>query len=1155
MYKLKKNTRRSCRIALTLAVCLLVSSGANRSSAKNSLDASFQNPPHDAKPITWWHWINGNITREGITSDLEAMQEAGIAGAYMFNVGLGLPDGPARFMTRQWLDLVGHAIKEADRLGLDFGVHNCDGWSQAGGPWITPERSMKILTWTSVTLEGPKPCSVKLKQPESKHDFYRDLAVVAFPVPRGGRLNGPASGVKVSGTLAAARLKRLVDGKSETRQNFPGVKGDRKHSIVFEFPRKVTARSLVLRDPGTYRLANFYRGRLEVSGDGKNYQTISEFEVNWDTHLAPAGTITIGFESAAGRYFRFSFHNTGDFGYSEVELCDRAHPHFWEAKAGWTRQRDHGGEAASFQASPAPRSTILPDGFAVAQDDIRVISDKMSTNGTLTWNVPGGTWRVLRVGYTSTGKTNSPATEEGRGLECDKLDSSTVRFHMEQYLGKLVEAYGKYVGKSFTAFETDSWESHIQNWTEGFDKRFSQTMGYDLLTFLPLLLEGVVIDSLDASQKMMWDWRRFMADQICENYFQTVHRFAKETGLTYVAEGSGRQQFMYDPITYQRYNDVPMGEYWTGKTPGNWVRVDNKVAASATHITGRRYVASEAYTSSPPDAMWRNHPYSLKAEGDIAFTKGVNRIVFHTFAHQPFPYLKPGFIMGVHGLHNHQGNTWFKPARAWYQYIARCQYLLQEGRFAADVLYYLGEEVPARLGFRDELRPQLPAGYDFDACDFQSLEEAKVMDGIIKLPSGMEYRVLLLPQKDAMRAAVAERIAELIEAGATVVGKMPKRSASLADGAEGDARVKQIAERMTGRLMSDTSFEDVFRKLDVIPDFAAGDEEIIYIHRKIGMRDVYFVSNPTDHTIATQCRFRVTGRQPEFWHPDTGRTETAARHWQDGRQTVIPLRLDPSGSVFVVFGAAKSVPAVRWIKHDGKSIGAANYSIQPYVVEGKLKAKIQKPGTYTVKITGRGDEIKLSVDNLPKEKIISGSWMIRFPEGWGAPEIVELPQLMSWHEHPDDSVKHFSGTALYNKSFDLPEGWQGPDTRVVLDLGRVEVIAEVSVNGKTASILWKPPFEVDITDSLQDRDNRLEIAVTNLWPNRLIGDERYPELTQKNAQRIPKKWPDWLWKGEPLPGPRRTFCTRKMYSADDPLLPSGLLGPVKLRPVAVREIK
>lgn len=1162
---------RGSRLAvLMLITVLFAGSGVGSAASSDSLWEKFMVPPKDAKPLSWWHWVDGNITREGITSDLEAMQEAGLAGAYMFNVGLGLPAGPHRFMSPEWLLLVSHAIKEADRLGLDFGVHNCDGWSQAGGPWITPERSMKRITWSARTLEGPKDFKGMLEQPESDQGFYRDLAVVAFPVPRGERLNGPGSGVEVRGSLSLAELALLMDGDAGTRLEFPGTEEGTDNEILIEFPMEVEVQSLVLHNPGTYRLITFCPGTLEVSDDGADFRRVCDFESNWDTGDAPTGTITVGFESARGKYFRYSFKNKNPFGFGEIELSSQAHPHYWEAKAGWTRQREHGGEAVAYRQSPDPEFVTLPENYVVALKDVRVLRDRMSQDGNFAWAVPEGKWRVMRIGYTSTGKTNTPATDAGVGLECDKLDSQSVRFHLDQYLGRLTKDFKEYVGSSLNAFATDSWESHIQNWTDGLDQRFNDSMGYDLMQYMPLLLEGNVIDSLETSQEMMWDWRRFLANQIRENYFQTVHRFAKEKGLTYVAEGSGRQQYMYDPIAYQRDNDVPMGEFWIENAPGGWVRVDNKIAASAAHITGRRHVASEAYTASPHIANWKNHPYLLKAEGDIAFTKGVNRIIFHTFAHQPFPGIKPGFLMGWFGLHNHQGNTWFRPASAWYRYIARCQFLLQEGRFFADVLYFLGEDVPARVGFRDELYPELPSGYDFDACDAQSLKEAQVKDGIITLPSGMEYSVLLLPEKQKMRPESVARIGELIEAGATVVGRMPVGSPSLSDGAAGDALVQRITKRLTGgrsgertadishgrgRLLWGLPFDEVFRRIGISPDFEAQDTNLIYIHRKIDSYDIYFVSNPTAREAGTECRFRITQRQLELWDPNTGERETAACYWQEGEQTVLPLRLAPNGSAFVVFTQKEPSKMIRSISRNGRGVDASSTSIRTFLVDGKLKARIQEPGNYAFDIPGV-DKVELTVESLPKDQVLSGPWTIRFPDGWSAPEKAEFQELSSWHEHSHDGIKHFSGTAEYEKSFNYDGFRQDAGKRILLNLGRVEVIAQVSLNGKKLATLWKPPFEVDISDYLKERGNHLSISVTNLWPNRLIGDARFPELVEwERTHPYPTAWPNWLWKNEPVPGQRHTFATRKIYGPDDPLLASGLLGPVRLRTVLIKDVE
>ena len=1124
------------------------------------LENGFKNPPKEAKPYTWWHWSNGNVTKRGITADLEAMAAAGIGGAYLFNVNMGFPDGPARFLQPEWLSMIEHTVKESDRLGLEFGVHNCDGYTQAGGPWIKPETSMKILTWSTITLTGGKKEKIVIKKPFHKQNYYRDIALVAFPEVEGSSLPNPENILSISGSVPPDQIALLHDQNMETATTFKKVVGKKENYIDYSFQHPVTLRSLIVKNPGKY--SHWWvdvTGRLSFSEDGKDYTEIQRFPLNLDVKENPSKSVTIAFAPQKAKHFRFSFSNRRPFGFSEIELSSKKHPHLWEVKSGWTRYREHGGEAPALAMSPNPKKEETKASYSVPIQAVRVLQPSLLKGNVLEYSLPKGKWRIIRIGYTSTGKTVRPATAEGRGLECDKLNSGVVRFHLEQYVGKLVEKYGEYVGKSFTTFETDSWGVGIQNWTEGFEQQFKNSMGYDILTFMPLLLEGYTIGDYQVSEKVMWDWRRFIADQISKNYFQTVHQYSKEKGLTYVAESSGRQQYMYDPITYQRYNDIPMGEFWTDKFSG-WVRVDNKVAASAAHLTGRSIVASEAYTSSTNSCKWTQHPYLLKAQGDEAFTKGVNRFVFHTFSHQPFPELKPGFVMGPWGMHNHSGNTWFRPAVAWYQYIARCQFLLQQGTFVADVLHYLGEEVPARVGFHDELYPKLPESYDFDSCDYIALMEATVKAGKIVLPSGMEYSVLLLPKKDTMRPVALRKIQQLIAEGATVVGKLPTHSSSHSDGAKADKEIEKIVKQLTGnkshlpradlkfgkgRLFWGRSFEEIFDQIGIVPDFEHGDKKLHFIHRKWRDKHYYFVSNPHYEAISTNARFRVKNQRVAFWNPETGKTKVVARYWNEGEQTVVPLKLEPAASIFVVFDAGSS-PTIQSIERGGKD---CTNLVDSFFEKDVLKLGIKEHGDYQVTFSA-GKQARFTVDQLPQEQNLVGPWFVDFPEGWGAPETIELGQLDSLHLHPVDGVKHFSGTATYTHSFTLSPEWRSYQT--LIDLGKVAVIAELTVNGKKVDTLWKPPFTADISPVLREGKNRLEIKVTNLWVNRLIGDAQYPDQLNYKGEyptMIAKgKWPEWLYQGEPMPGPQVTFSPRKVYQATDKLVESGLIGPVKLIP-------
>ncbi|MCX6902913.1 MAG: glycosyl hydrolase [Verrucomicrobia bacterium] len=506
----------------------------------DDLAGHFQHPPDHARPLTWWHWLDGNITREGITGDLEAIQRAGLGGAYLFNCGVGMPQGPVRFLQPQWLEMMDHTIREAQRLGLVFGVHNCDGFSQSGGPWITPETSMKELTWTAKDVEGPKAVEFVLEQPESKEGFYRDIAVVAFPVPAGSRLSGPGSGTTVRGTLKDAELRKLTDGDPRTKTVFPVSAGS--NVVDFVFPEARTIRP--------HRWEEEFPFHAEISTDGASFRPVGKFTVNWD--FIGGGQVTVACEEARGKVFRLWFRNPWEFSIGETELSDAAKVHFAEAKAARLRSRGHGAESRHHQAYPGPdRNRVLAPEFLIPRSAVRDLTGLMDKKGRLKWEAPPGRWRILRVGFTSNGHHVSPATPEGRGLECDKLEARTVRFHLEQYVGKLLQRAGPAAGKTFAAMEVDSWECGIQNWTAGFEQRFRERLGYDLLPFLPALLEGWIVDSADISERALWDWRRFLADQFSESYFAEVARIHGPPAIPLRHRGHEKHRGAYGRVLAQ----------------------------------------------------------------------------------------------------------------------------------------------------------------------------------------------------------------------------------------------------------------------------------------------------------------------------------------------------------------------------------------------------------------------------------------------------------------------------------------------------------------------------------------------------------------------------------------------------------------------------
>ena len=1066
----------------------------------NPLEAGFRNPPDSAKPLTWWHWMDGDVTKEGITADLESMKRIGLGGAYMFNVGMGMPFGPARFMGPEWLAMIDHTLKETARLGLQFGVANSDGWGESGGPWITPETSMKQLTWTVKEVEGPVHLDASLAKPEANEDFYRDIAVIAFPVPQGKTLTGRGTGTILRGSISATELAKLVDGNPKTQAKFPASKSGNTIEFEFSSPRTVRSVRCTKIEPNA---ESGFPVTMEVSDDGKTFRSVGAFTPNWIFKNCPVESVTAACEEATGKVFRLTLKNPRPTTIGEIELSETARVHFGESKATLIRAQGHGADRGRYDDFPGPdRERNLPPGLTIARDAVKVLTAKMSPDGRLQWDVPPGKWRIARVGFTSTGRVVAPASPEGKGLECDKLDSKATRFHLEQYVGKLANRPNS---KTLVAMEIDSWEAGIQNWTAGFEQRFRDRVGYDILTFMPTFLEGWIVENADVSERVLWDWRRFLSDQFSENFFSVAQAFAKERGLTYVGEATGRMQFLYD-VAELRNTDVPMGEFWNNETDGD-LRVDNKAASSIAHTTGKTVVSAESYTGG---ALWDNHPFSLKSLGDRAFCAGVNQYVFHTFAHQPYEVTGPGFTFGQWGLNFNRANTWWEPGHAWIEYLTRCNYMLRAGTPAADVLFYVGDDVPNRIGWRDDLHPALPAGYDFDGCDARSLMEARVEKGMIVLPSGSQYRVLLLPNLPTMRPAVLKKVQELVAAGAVVMGPRPKQSPSLKDIGAGDQTVRKIAEELWGgakpRVFNGISFEELFRRINLPADFephaAAKNAEVIYIHRRVGDTEVYFVSNQENRSEELNAAFRAGNRAPELWDPATGEIRALPDFRVEAGVVRLPLHLDPCGSAFVVF------------RGDRKPAAGKNWT-----------------------------ELKVA-------QTITGPWQVSFPPKLGAPATATFDGLSSWSKNATAGIRFFSGTATYEKQIEILA--VGTNRECYLDLGKVSVMAEVELNGKNLGVLWKPPFRVRVDGVAKPGANRLVVRVTNLWHNRMVGDATLPEddvqWKEKGTFYFPAQWPEWLLQGKPRPSGRVIFCTRKdVYTASDPLLESGLLGPVTLQ--------
>jgi hypothetical protein len=1075
----KKNT-----IVIVTLVALLFPFGAcTRAPEKaDTLQAGFVDPPAAARPWVYWFWLNGNITREGITADLEAMKRVGVGGVLIMEVDQGAPVGKAAFMGDEWRALFQHAVAEAGRLGLEINMNDDAGWNGSGGPWITPERSMQKIVWSETEVSGPGRFEGRLDQPETVRGFYRDIAVLAFP-------------------------------------------------------------------------------------------------------------------------------QAGDFRIPEIK-----------GQALYERRE-----------APPAAETELPAAMRIARDRIVDLSAKLGADGRFAWDVPAGRWTILRFGHTSTGVENAPAPASGRGLECDKLSPEGIEAQFAGMMAKLVADVGAAAGRTLVTTHIDSWENGAQNWTARMREEFTKRRGYDPLAFLPAVT-GRVVDALEISERFLWDLRQTVSELVVENYAGRMAELAKKSGLRFSCEAYGGP---CDDIPYGGRADEPMGEFWIGG--GAWETL--KEMASAAHVYGKPILGAESFTAGDRE-RWLQHPATIKSLGDRAFCEGVNRFVFHRYAMQPWLDYVPGMTMGPWGLHYERTNTWWELAGPWHEYLARCQYMLRQGSFVADVLYVRPEEAPQEYKWHER------NGYDYDDCPAEVLPgHASVKDGRVVLDSGLSYRVLVLPSTPRMTPALLKKAAELAAAGATLIGPVrPAKAPGLADYPHCDVEVAKLAEELWagGRVITGKTVEEVLAGMGVAKDFD-GPPGVRWIHRSADGAEIYFVANGSPQPRQAECAFRVAGLRPEFWNPETGEVEPVAVYEQAGGVTRIPIAFEPSGSVFVVFkGKIKASGSIVRVTADGRPLfpapapapeegvhvlkavygvpgdpnrtrgvaaklqailDAGEFSVgvsrmasgddpaygvvktldveytyggttchatgrdpdtiafpmtavrEPVArvredAQGGVFVETEKAGAYELR-TATGKVLKSDVRDVPAPLEIAGPWDLRFPPNWGAPAQVTLDQLVSWSGHPEPGIRHFSGTATYFKMFHVPAGMTGEGRRIILDLGEVQVMAVVGLNGKDLGILWKPPYRVDVTDSLRAGDNDIEIRVTNLWVNRMIGDEELPEDSARNPDGTLKTWPKWVEEGKPSPTGRYTFTSWRLWKKGEPLVGSGLIGPVTLRVSAV----
>jgi hypothetical protein len=1121
--------------------------------AADALQAGFLNPPSSANLGAYWYWLGGNVTAEGITADLTAMREAGITQPMLFSIGKGGKDSPvspsADALTDYWWGLVAHAVRESERLGLTLALNACDGWATASGPWITPELSMQRVVWSEVVVTGGRNFSGKLPVPEHLHDYYRDIAVLAVPFPEAWDQTSAALQPKISSNLPlkVGDPQVLTDPANKAEV----VDTEASGWIVYAFDAPFTLRSVTVHtpspvgySPGLYRAANSLE--VQASDDGVSYRTIGHLEYpkhGWQTDLT---TLTHAVPQTTARYFRLvhtqfpaaqPYQEEYDFGqdtrlrFFSIVLSSEPRIHHLPAKNG-----------SQWAISHATTAVEVPAAACVKRSEIKSLT--LAADGTLHWKAPAGRWRILRLGYTTTGFMNS-AAGGAQGLECDRFNADAVKLQFDSWYGNALAKVGApYAGKVLHVIHVDSWEAGAQNWSPGFEHAFSHLRGYDLMAWLPVIA-GIPVDSAELSERVLFDLRRTVNDLTSEKFFKTIADAAHAHGCVFSAEPPS-PTFPTDGLEYAAFADLPMGEFWLN-TPRNDKPNDIKDAVSGARIYGKSVAGAESFTEGLMD--WQETPFAMKALGDHNYCEGINRFMLHVYAQQPWLDRAPGMTLSGIGSFVGRTQTWWKPGRAWLQYLRRCQALLQAGSAVCDICAFIGENVPARALLPRNLREPVPQGYAYDSLNRDVLLRlARVEDGKIMLDSGMRYRVLLLPDSREMTPQMAEKLRDLVLAGAVISGPPPRRSPSLEGGDAADARVRTVANALWGDLDGETRtarrvgrglvvwgkpLAEVLKELGQGPDVeitlgGAPAKTVEWIHRRGKDWDLYFLSNQSAETVTIDASFRIDGRIPEVWRADTGTFETLACWRSQGGQTNVPLVLDPSGSAFVVF--RKSANAIDPIVAVDGDEPAPAFRLGKTGVE----AVIAKPGRW--RLHRRSGRVVSLRHNQPLEAIaLTGPWQIRFSDHLPQPQTITSATLSSWTIQTDPALKYYAGTAVYRTTFHLPHG--PAFQRLLLDLGDVHDLAEVRLNGQALGVLWKPPFAVDIAAAAKPGENILEIDVTSTWNNRMIGDAGKPQ-----SERISYVVP-LLRKGQPW-----------LPAGDDKLTPAGLLGPVQLRPFAVKTI-
>jgi hypothetical protein len=1111
------------------------------------LEKDFKSPPESAAPWVFWYWYHASVSKEGITADLEAMKQAGIAGAYLMTIkgaDTSYMQPPVQQLTPEWWSMVTYAFTEAKRLRIKLAMHVSDGFALAGGPWITPAMSMQKIVWTERQIEGEKLIDDTLPAPEINENYYRDIAVFAYPSPVGKTIATRTEVPFVTTSIPGKDPKFLTD--PDNTKSFSSADSC---WIQYAFAKPFTCRSIIIHSKTNYQSNRLI---IETSDNGKNFKFLERLvppRQGWQDSRVP---YTHAIPATTARFFRFVFSKKGSEPGAEdldaakwkpvlkitaIELSSEPKIDEYEGKNGEV-----------WRISKRTTEQQVPDKVCIPLKQIVDVTKFMDSTGRLRWKAPAGNWTIIRIGHTSTGQENETGGG-GKGLECDKFNPVAIKVQFDNWFGEVFKKV-RVAPEVLKIFHVDSWECGSQNWSPVFREEFKKRRGYDLYSYLPVMA-GIPVESADVSERFLHDIRETITELLHDNFYITLANLAHEKSCAFTAE-SVAPTMVGDGMLHYSAVDIPMGEFWL-RSPTHDKPNDMLDAISAAHIYGKPIIQAEAFTELR--VMWDEFPGMLKTLQDRNYALGINKLVYHVFMHNPSLDHKPGMTLDGIGLFFQRDQTWWKPGKAWVDYARRCQFLLQIGKPVADIAVFTGEEIPRRSVLPDRLVTVLPGifgksvvdreekrlanvgqpieesppgvfhsaniinprnwvnslrGYAYDSYNKDALLHfSKVDNGEIELNGGAKYKLLVIPgdrrmspNSGWMSVEVARKLKEMVDHGATLlVSKKPHNSIGLLNQKRTEVELNAILNsiwnhKQTNKASGFTSWKvgkgtvvqtpfkaNSFDGLGIEKDFIATDlsgrpaDGIAWTHRTAPGLDIYFISNQQNKERIVDLSLRVEGREPELWDAVTGETMTAnAWQFKKGR-TLLPVKLSPNGSIFVIMDKPTKMQFSRKGKNWTKMI------------------IVQK---------------------------IEGPWIVSFDSKLGGPtKPVIFKTLMDWSKQKDTSIRYYSGTATYVKTFTW-DSTKSKNGRIWLNIGKVADIAQVIINGTDCGIAWTNPFRIDITKALRDGENELTIKVTNTWRNRLIGDHRLPE--EKRA----------------------THTNAPYRLNDEPLLKAGLTGPVDI---------